>query len=112
MILRKVNTALDDALVVHLDQIALTDFLIMGDKSFAVCAGDFEDMTASDFLAVWVFAYIHGITLSVSNFSKAASNLTLSSFVLFAGPLVRPPPRLILLPTKRSISSRSILSLV
>lgn len=57
----KINAAVDNAVVVHLNQIAFPDFLIPGDILSAAGAGDNEDMAAPDFSAIGVLIGFHGI---------------------------------------------------
>jgi hypothetical protein len=41
VILREVHATVNDAVVIHLDEVAFADFLIIGDKSFAMTANNF-----------------------------------------------------------------------
>jgi hypothetical protein len=51
----EVQNAVNNTVVVHLNEVALTDLLIVGDKSFAMGAAYRQDVTATDFFAVWVW---------------------------------------------------------
>ena len=59
VILRKVDGAVDDAIIVHLHKAALADLLVIGDETFAIGASDFKDMAAPDFFAVRILVDFH-----------------------------------------------------
>jgi hypothetical protein len=55
VVLRKVYASFDDSVVVHFYKIAFADFLIVGDKAFAVGAAHFENVTTPDLFTIWIF---------------------------------------------------------
>ena len=55
VILREVDGAIYDPIVVHLHEIALPDLLIIGDKAFAIGAAHFQNMASSDLFTIRVF---------------------------------------------------------
>jgi len=59
MVLRKVQAALYNAVVVHLYKIAFADLLIVGYESLTMGAGYFQDMAATYFFAIWVLYFMH-----------------------------------------------------
>jgi len=60
MIEREINSAFNDSLIIHLYKVAFTNFLIVRDKVFAVGTTHLQDVTASDFFAVWILINLHG----------------------------------------------------
>jgi hypothetical protein len=61
VVLREVDGSFYDTIVVHLHEVGIADFLVIGDEAFAMGAGDFQDMAAPDFLAIRIFMYFHNI---------------------------------------------------
>ena len=59
VILREVDRAFDDAVVVHLDEVTLADFLVVRNPLATIRAAYGEDVTAADFFAVWVWVSFH-----------------------------------------------------
>ena len=58
VILREVYRPFYDAVIEHLDKVALANLLIVGNEAFAIGAAYFQDVTAPDLFAVRVFVYI------------------------------------------------------
>jgi hypothetical protein len=61
VVLRKVDRTVNDAVVVHLHEATLADFLIVGDEAFTVSAANLQNMTAPDLYAIRVledFLYV------------------------------------------------------
>ncbi|MCL2403105.1 MAG: hypothetical protein FWC86_02570 [Coriobacteriia bacterium] len=59
MILRKVDSAVYNAVVIHLHKITIANLLIMGDKTLAVSTTDEQNMTTANLTTVWIFVYPH-----------------------------------------------------
>jgi len=55
----KINHAVNYAVIVHFNKITLTNFLIIGNEGFAMRAANRQDMTATDFSAIWILIYSH-----------------------------------------------------
>jgi hypothetical protein len=64
VVFREINATVDDAVVIHLDKIALANFLVICDKAFAMRTNNLQYMAALDFSAVWVLYNIHSLTSS------------------------------------------------
>ena len=89
MILRKINRPFDNSVVVHLNKFAFTYFLIICDEAFTISTTDFQDVTATDFFALWVFIYFHIIS-SYFNTIRAAQRNTNTASCTFLNVHVNP----------------------
>lgn len=56
---RKVDSALDDSVIVHFHKVAFADLLVVGDELLAIGASDLEYMAAPDFFTIWIVIDSH-----------------------------------------------------
>ena len=73
----KVNGSFYDSLIIHFNKVAFANLLIFCNKTFAVGAADFLNMTSSDFFAIWVFIDFHSLSYLYFALLNLAISLTL-----------------------------------
>ena len=59
VILGEVDRTLNDSIIIHLHKVAFADFLILGNKAFAMPAGNRKEVTAAYLPAVGVLINRH-----------------------------------------------------
>ena len=62
----KIQTALDNSVIIHFYKITFADFLVMGDEAFAISAANLQNMAAPDFFAIRIFINFHRLSLVLS----------------------------------------------
>ena len=59
VILGEINRPLYDSVIVHLNEIAISHFLVESNKALTICTSDFQQVTSSHSFAVGVFINLH-----------------------------------------------------